>query len=52
MDMPSNTSEQPCGNNELHDGHMCELESQQEWDVIRQISMNPNVRCENCGAEV
>ncbi|MDD2898454.1 MAG: hypothetical protein PHI31_07045 [Desulfuromonadaceae bacterium] len=46
------TPEQPCNDIELHTGHMCELESQQEWEIIRQIADNPKVRCENCGAEV
>jgi len=40
----------PCCNNELHTGHMCELESQQEWDTIKQLTDNPKVTCENCGA--
>jgi hypothetical protein len=41
-----------CIQQELHTGHMCELESRQEWEIIRQISENPSVRCENCGAQV
>ena len=49
--MPKKTAKQICCNNELHAGHMCELESQQEWDIIRQITDKPGVRCENCGAE-
>jgi hypothetical protein len=49
-DMPDKNLNQPCTNNELHDGHMCELESQQEWEIIRQITDNPHVKCENCGA--
>lgn len=32
-----------------HSGHLCELESRQEWDVIGQITSNPTVVCENCG---
>ena len=40
-----------CVQPDLHVGHICELESQQEWDTIRQITDNPTVRCENCGAE-
>lgn len=32
-------------------GHMCELESQQEWDTMRLITDKPKVKCENCGAE-
>lgn len=50
--MTKTTPKHPCSNRELHIGHMCELESQQEWDVIRQITDHPSVRCENCGAEV
>lgn len=49
--MPVN-NENPCSQSELHTGHMCELESQEEWDIIRQITDNPKVRCENCGAQV
>ena len=44
--------QQPCGDIEVHSGHMCELESQQEWDIIRQISDQPTFKCQNCGAEV
>ena len=51
IEMSPETSEQTCRENELHAGHMCELESQQEWDTIRLVSDNPRVRCENCGAE-
>jgi uncharacterized Zn finger protein len=49
--MTLTTSAPPCSNNELHVGHICELESQQEWEVIRHITDNPSVRCENCGAQ-
>jgi hypothetical protein len=42
----------PCGSIEVHSGHMCELESQQEWDIIRQITDQPSFKCQNCGAEV
>lgn len=44
------TSRKPCSS-EFHAGHICELESQQEWDILRQVTDNPKVRCENCGAE-
>ncbi|MDD2899972.1 MAG: hypothetical protein PHI31_14810 [Desulfuromonadaceae bacterium] len=50
--MKKTTPMQSCSNSEQHTGHMCERESQQEWDVIRQITGHPNVKCENCGAEV
>lgn len=43
-------SQNTCCTPELHDGHMCELESQQEWDTIRMITDKPGVKCENCGA--
>jgi len=43
--------EQICCDNEFHAGHMCELESQEEWDTIRQLTNKPEVKCENCGAE-
>ena len=33
-----------------HAGHICELESRQEWDLIRQVTLHPTVRCENCGS--
>ena len=49
--MKHKTSKQACSHSELHAGHICELESQQQWDTIRQITDNPSVRCENCGAE-
>ena len=48
--MTTTPASPPCCNDELHTGHMCELESQQEWDVIRQITDKPTVKCENCGA--
>ena len=49
--MKPRTKKQSCSHTELHTGHICELESQQEWDTIREITDNPRVRCENCGAE-
>ena len=48
--MTTTSATPPCCDNELHSGHMCELESQQEWDIIRQITDKPTVKCENCGA--
>lgn len=50
--MTTKSAEKSCIKPELHVGHMCELESQQEWDIIRQITDNPGVQCENCGARV
>jgi uncharacterized Zn finger protein len=32
-----------------HHGHLCELESQQEWDVIKEITDHPTVTCGICG---
>ncbi len=49
--MTTNNPEQICCDNDFHAGHMCELESQEEWDTIRQITNKPEVKCENCGAE-
>ena len=49
--MTTNNPEQICCDNEFHAGHMCELESQEEWDTIRQLTNKPEVKCENCGAE-
>ncbi len=49
--MTQKSTKKPCILPEFHSGHMCELESQQEWDIIRQITENPTVKCENCGAE-
>ena len=40
-----------CCNMEEHLGHLCELESQQEWDTIKNLTDKPTVRCENCGNE-
>ena len=48
--MRKKSSDTTCRSSELHSGHICELESRQEWDVIRQVTDNPKVRCENCGA--
>jgi predicted nucleic acid-binding Zn ribbon protein len=50
--MTMKSSKKACRQSELHTGHFCELESQQEWDTIRQITDKPSVKCENCGAEV
>jgi uncharacterized Zn finger protein len=47
--MSQETDNNPCWAAEEHQGHLCELESQQEWDVIRQITDHPMVRCLNCG---
>ncbi|BCS55228.1 hypothetical protein [Geobacter sp. SVR] len=41
-----------CSNSAEHSGHFCELESSQEWEVIRQITLEPRFRCQNCGTEV
>ena len=49
--MTTNNPEQICCDNDFHAGHMCELESQEEWDTIRQLTNKPEVKCENCGAE-
>ncbi len=38
-----------CLDETAHVGHICELESQEEWDTIRMITDRPAVRCENCG---
>lgn len=40
-----------CDNPPEHAGHICELESRQEWDMIRCVTDHPVVRCENCGSE-
>jgi uncharacterized Zn finger protein len=50
--MTPKSAKKSCVQPEIHTGHMCELESQQEWEIIRQITDNPSVRCENCGAQV
>ena len=34
---------------ELHAGHICELESEQDWDTLAKVTSKPTVRCENCG---
>lgn len=47
--MSPETENATCNNREEHQGHLCELESQQEWDIIRQVTDHPAVRCENCG---
>ncbi len=49
--MTTKSAKKTCIQPEVHVGHMCELESQQEWDIMRQITDNPSVKCENCGAE-
>lgn len=48
--MSPKTAKKSCCNSEEHDGHICELESRQEWDIIRQVTSHPAVRCENCGS--
>jgi len=50
--MTLKSAKKTCIQPELHTGHMCELEGQLEWDIIRQITDNPRVKCENCGAAV
>ena len=47
--MAPETGRVHCPPDEEHEGHLCELESQQEWDVIRQVTGHPTVKCENCG---
>ncbi|MEI6305762.1 MAG: hypothetical protein WCP33_02970 [Deltaproteobacteria bacterium] len=38
-----------CNCKEEHIGHICELESQQQWEAIKHVTNKPAVRCENCG---
>jgi hypothetical protein len=40
-----------CCSHQDHQGHLCELESQQEWEILRQVTDRPSFRCENCGSE-
>jgi len=47
--MSSKTENKSCCSDAEHQGHLCELESQQEWDIIRRVTDHPTVRCENCG---
>ncbi|KAB0667129.1 hypothetical protein F6V25_00045 [Oryzomonas japonica] len=47
--MATETKNDTCSVREEHQGHLCELESQQEWDIIKQVTDQPTVRCENCG---
>jgi uncharacterized Zn finger protein len=47
--MPPKTANKTCCACIEHPGHLCELESQQEWDIIKQVTDHPAVRCENCG---
>lgn len=47
--MTPETENKTCCSTAEHQGHLCELESQQEWDIIRQVTDHPTVRCENCG---
>jgi len=47
--MSSEPNENSCSAGEEHQGHLCELESQQEWDIIRQVTDHPTVTCEGCG---
>lgn len=35
---------------EEHPGHMCELESEQDWETIAYVTDHPAGQCENCGA--
>ncbi len=43
--------EKVCMAVESHAGHICELESAQDWDTLAKVAAQPTVRCENCGAE-
>jgi hypothetical protein len=47
--MKQEKTDKPSCSSELHCGHLCELESSQNWDTLRQVTDNPSVRCENCG---
>jgi uncharacterized Zn finger protein len=47
--MSSEQEGNSCCTSVEHQGHLCELESQQEWDIIRQVTDHPTVTCENCG---
>lgn len=47
--MSPETENKICCSSTEHEDHLCELESRQEWDIIRQVTDNPAVRCENCG---
>ena len=43
-------TKQTCRCAEEHAGHMCELESQQDWETITCVTGHPTVQCGNCGA--
>jgi uncharacterized Zn finger protein len=47
--MSPRTEKKTCRASEEHQGHICELESQQEWDIIKKVTDHPAFRCENCG---
>lgn len=44
-------TDKKCNDAELHAGHICELESSQDWAALACVTSKPIVRCENCGAE-
>ncbi|OGU14197.1 MAG: hypothetical protein A2076_02010 [Geobacteraceae bacterium GWC2_53_11] len=44
-------SEKKCKTVEQHAGHVCELESSQDWATLACVTSKPTVRCENCGAQ-
>ena len=43
-------SEKKCLVAEEHAGHICELESEQDWETLAKVTSAPTVSCENCGA--
>jgi hypothetical protein len=45
--MSQETDQSPCASVE-HQGHLCELEGQQEWDILRAVTDHPKFRCEGC----
>jgi hypothetical protein len=49
--MSSETEATTCSSRQEHQGHLCELESQEEWDILRQVTDRPGVRCEACGGQ-
>ena len=45
--MTQEKDKSPCASVEHH-GHLCELEGQQEWDILRAVTDKPKVRCQGC----
>jgi hypothetical protein len=49
--LSSESKQKECSAVGQHAGHICELESEQDWEALALVTSKPTVRCQNCEAQ-